>query len=300
MEKGEAVIRADNVTLYSNPSNALTMWKSILMGSMLVVLCVVSARRINGESDPSYPPRVQEDTSRINQYIEKMNALTASDPARAIELGRQAFALSENSDFSQGLIKASRGLAKAFVNMGSLDSALYYHRHALREAEARNDSLEIGISLLKVGSIYRRMSDFSQAVDYSNQAKNIIERYGNQSDLADLYDALQLVYFSLPNYEQAIGYGEKAVALAREVNNRDLLVQALSNLSMNLIETQQYDAAKKALVEAQVLADQTHDLNAESAILVNLGGVSLKQEDYKALHQYADRALVVALVKVKR
>lgn len=263
------------------------------MASLLVVLCIVSARQDKREL--RYVPQgvVQGDTVQVHAFLGRMRDHLASNPSEAIEAGRMAFALSEKDNYYRGRIDASRGLGRAFVNQGSLDSALYYHQYALRQAEAQGDSLEIGISFLRIGSVYRRMSDLPQAVAFATSASPIIEKFGDKSDRADLYDALQLVYYSLPNYELAIGYGERAVSLARETRDQGLLVQALSNLSMNYIERRQYDQAVEALVEAQELAASLRDVNAESAILLNLAGVFLKQEDYRSLHAYADRALLV-------
>lgn len=263
------------------------------MASLLVALCIVSARQDKREI--RYVPQgvVAGDTALIHDHLARMRSQLAADPAQAIAAGRLAFSLSEKANYYRGRIDSSRGLGRAFVNQGSLDSALFYHQYALRQAEAQNDSLEIGISLLKIGSIYRRLSDLNQAVAYSTKASRIIERFGEKTDLAELNDALQLIYFSLPNYKLAIGYGEKAVAQARELKNQSLLVQALSNLSMNYIENQQYERAEKTLVEAQELAASLHDVNAESAVLLNLAGVFLSQENYGALREYADRALLV-------
>ncbi|MEB8329566.1 sensor histidine kinase [Flavobacteriaceae bacterium KMM 6897] len=254
---------------------------------------VISAQQTNTASLNTQLVETKEDTTKVKIFLELMSSYESSEPEKALQYGKMAHTLSEKINFYTGKIRASRGLGKVFVIQGKLDSALYYHQYSLKHAQENKDSINIGASLLKIGSTYRRMSDFKNALDYATKAIKIIESYGDKTSIAEMNDALQLIYFSLPNYEKAILYGSKAVSQARELKNKPLLMQALSNLTLSYNETKRFKESKKALVEAQALATELQDLNAESAILLNLAGVFLKQGDYKTLKEYANKALII-------
>jgi two-component system, NarL family, sensor kinase len=228
-----------------------------------------------------------KDSAAVKLYLEIGSLYEDNDPVMALLYFRKAEQVSREIDYAPGNLKTMRGLANVYRIQGQFDSTLHYYRQAYLLSEKGSDSLNIGISLFNIGSTYRTMTKLDSALYYCLKGSKLIASYGDKSAQAKMNNGMQLLYYYLPNYEKAISYGETAVQQAREVKNNNLLLQSLSNLSMSYKDLQQLDRSISVLREALKLAEKEGDVYAESAILLNLGGVYLEKKDYAQLRKYA-------------
>jgi tetratricopeptide (TPR) repeat protein len=92
--------------------------------------------------------------------------------------------------------------------------------------------------LFSLGDMYFNRKDFEKALENYNKAVE------NKADDAALQYQIGASYFSLSNYPDAAGAFQKAAALAQQdVDNQGLYKDAMFNLGITYIKTEQFDDA---------------------------------------------------------
>ncbi len=233
-----------------------------------------------------------EDTTRVILYntIGDLYEYSITDSAKLYF--RKAMDLATKQNYTQGILKSGRNIIGACLIANQFDSALFYSKINLEEAQKSKDSLAIGIALFNLGTSYRFLSDLESAVKYNLEGARILEAIGQKNIAAQMNDGLQVLYMTMGQYDKAIRYGEKSVQQARELKNDEFLSISLNNLALSYMEIDSLtDKAKKVLEESILASEAVENFSAMSAAYNNLSGIAINQEKYELAAEYARKAL---------
>lgn len=77
------------------------------------------------------------------------------------------FAISESdsSDF-ESLADASDGIGNAYIEKGTLDSALFYYLNSMQFRSGLDDPESLHLNYINIGLVYQIMGDYPKAKDY--------------------------------------------------------------------------------------------------------------------------------------
>jgi len=235
----------------------------------------------------------KEDTAKVNYYnsIGDMYEYSVTDSAKFYY--RKAWDLAASVNFRQGILKSTRNFTGACLVANQFDSALFYSKINLEDAQKFKDSLAIGIAFFNLGISYRFLSQMEMAVKYSLDGARILEASGQKSIAAQVNDGLQVLYMTMGQYDKAIYYGEKAVQQAKELKNNQFLSVALNNLALSYMEIDSLTENAKQVLEESIQASAAiENFSAMAAAYNNLSGIAINQEKYELAASYARKSLV--------
>jgi CHAT domain-containing protein/Tfp pilus assembly protein PilF len=201
---------------------------------------------------------------------EAAEARAAGDPARDVELLREAQALYES-------IGDRRAVA---INLGTQGVAHWYagdwaavesaYERALEARRAIDDHILEGRTLNGLGSVHFQQSEYEQALRWYRQAIELRERTGDRVGLAT-----SLTYAS--NCEQALGrlvearrLLERAVPVLEASGNDRRRLEALSSLGTLYSNMQRTGDAVRSYREALAMIDAAPE--HEATVRLNLAG----------------------------
>jgi tetratricopeptide (TPR) repeat protein len=119
--------------------------------------------------------------------------------------------------------------ARAYLQLGKLDSALFFGNYSYQQAIASNDSNALTNSLYTLGDIHTRLGNTALAL--INYRMAIPYSVGYVFTLPDIYVSMAKLFRQTGQMDSCIVYAEKGLATAQLYNNGDLIFKAAGLLS---------------------------------------------------------------------
>jgi tetratricopeptide (TPR) repeat protein len=170
--------------------------------------------------------------------------------------------------------KARRNEARALLSLGSLriqqnrpDEALQYLEPALAYYQQINSRKEASLVLLLLGRGRRQKGDYAAALAAFQQQLQLAEEIGDQSQKALSQEGIGNVLMRQERYPEALGYFQQSHSIYKSLGMPRGVGNTLTNQSYILWQLGQRDAARRALDEAQALANQSE---GESPVLTDI------------------------------
>jgi two-component system NarL family sensor kinase len=236
----------------------------------------------------------KEDTLAVKLYLDIGAQYEETEPAKAKEYYKKALTLSTKLNFNTGTYKSLTNYGSMFYVTSEYDSLLVYAEKALAISRKINDSLNIGLALINVGTAYGFASNFEAAVQYNLEGLKVVEGKANNKVEVQINDKLQVLYLEMGQFDKGIHYGKKALQQARRLKMPSLTAQILANLALNYSSAGRNDKAKPLLVEALAIAEENGNKFYESGILMILTDLLMETHDYETAKRYAEKSLLLA------
>ena len=183
---------------------------------------------------------------KINALCELGDIYKGSNPAKALEFGKQALELSKKSNYQYGkawafciiasyhhntgnyeksiltfkkslpilkeLKKQSKetsvyiGIGNSFYLQGDYDKAFEYYIKASKLYENVNDEIGYAKAISSIGFVYRTKNEFNKAIHNYQIALKILKRKNDVSGITSTLNNIGVVYLQIKNYDKAIEY----------------------------------------------------------------------------------------------
>ena len=121
-------------------------------------------------------------------------------------------------------------LGTAYRNLGNFKQAIEYYKEDLSIAKEVGNRAGEGSAYGNLGIAYCNLGNFKQAIQYHEKHLSIVKEVGNRAEEGSVYGSLGIAYRNLSNFEQAIKYYENDLSIAKEVGNRAGEGSAYGNL----------------------------------------------------------------------
>ncbi len=174
------------------------------------------------------------------------------------------------------------------------DSSLVLCQKALEVALAQSDSANIAYANAKCARYHILKSDFESATACLNTAIGIQQRIGEQNGLAYSYKLKAIMQKRIGNTADALQLQQEAVRLYKEAGNTAGMSSVLMNLTLDYIESKQYDQAEASL-DTIAAYPETMEGSAAYFYWQNRGTLQAARDDHKAALVYFDTAKTIAL-----
>ena len=248
---------------------------------------------LNKDSLLKLLPSAKEDSNAVFLYIDLGQQYEGNEPETAKHYYRMAGTLSKKINFPLGIIKYITNYTYLLNLQGHYDSSLLLNLQSVDLSRKIKDSLYLGKTLFNTGTSYRMLADYEKAVACYEEAKQLFNRFGNESIEAQADDILQVLYSDLHQYDKAIQLGERSVSLLRKINNPAMLGSALNNLGLSYSSQGKYEKSTPIFNEELTIATETEDKNMEQSACLNLGNNYLQLGELEKVKAFMERALAL-------
>jgi len=271
------------------------------------------------------------------ERIEMLSALTEayqrSNPARAIELGREALVLLEQypdanleseilyqkgrahmwlgeydstrahalqleevataAGYPKGLAESANLLGTSHALRGEFKQALGHFIRAQEQWEGTDDLRGLGNALNNIGIVQMRMGNYDESLDYYLRALAIWEEIGDPEGLSRVLNNTGNVYRELGSHEEALTFYERGLALKEEIGDRRGMALALNNIGIIHIDLGRFDEGLGYYERALEIFEEAGDRNNTGRTLNNISEVYSGKGDHGRALEYADRSLAI-------
>jgi signal transduction histidine kinase len=217
----------------------------------------------------------QLESSSGADRVEFLNALSKAcwqiDPAKALEYGEEAKALSEEIRYETGTAKALNNIGGAYFFLGDVETALDYMHQALTLRKKIGDQEEIITILNNIGIIYDAINDFNQSLEYYLESLKLEQQIGNEKGIAASMNNIGIVYENLSNYNKALEYFLMAMQKYENINDLNGMAATYGNIGLIYGGLTNYDKALEYDLKALAIYEELNDLTGIAGILSNIG-----------------------------
>ncbi|MEW6335785.1 MAG: tetratricopeptide repeat protein [Acidobacteriota bacterium] len=262
---------------------------------------------------------------RVAPLNELAAVLCRRQPARAVDLAREALALAERHADVRGAASAEKNLGLALMVLEQDEEGLAHMNSARRgfaslgerSEEARclgyagmmlshvgktwdaiasvqealaifrelNDDKGVAAATNNLGVMHERLGEYEEALRFNLESLRIEERLGRKIGIANNLNSVGNIHSELGEHLKARDYYRRALALFRELDEQPGVGRCLNNLG-NTYEKQGDDAeALRYFGEALEIAGRIGNRGDEANARNNMGIVLKKQGKYRAARE---------------
>ncbi|ESA32197.1 tetratricopeptide tpr-1 repeat-containing protein [Leptolyngbya sp. Heron Island J] len=193
----------------------------------------------------------------------------------------------------QGESRSLTGFGSIADSLGQYSQALDYYEQALVISREIDDRTGEGATLNNIGLTYHNLGQYSQALNYYEQALRIMRETGNPMSEGTTLNNIGGIYDSLGQYSQALDYYEQTLAIFREIGNRTSEGTTLNNIGSIYNGLGQYLQALDYYEQALRIMREIGNRAGEGITLDNIGLTYHNLGQYSQALDYHDQALVI-------
>ncbi len=239
----------------------------------------------------------KDDTSKVNLLRNICGTIRFTNPAKAIEYGKQGVALSKKLGFDKGTAGNYLNLSTAYTYSDRLDSALYYLNIALQYSHKVGDSNRLGLAYLNRADIFRQLLNFTNSLKDCELALKYADQANNNDVRARINQTIGSVYLQQNLYPQALIYYKNAIVLYEKVKNKRMIAVTLNNMGLIYKNSKKYEKAIGVTKTAIQILDSLKDITNLCIFNTNLADVYFQSKKYAESERYGFIALEYAQVQ---
>ena len=184
------------------------------------------------------------DTSKVKLMWRIASVMSVYSPDTALVFAQKALNLATEIKYTDGQSKAMGVLASTFRKMGNYSRALEYNFKKLPIAEKENNPDDLATVLMNIGIIYRYQEEYQNALLYYYKADSVIQKYRLEDSRYYILMNLGDVYDRLNKTDSAFDYFNKSLIVSTNLRNEDFIGNSMTGLGHTYLKMGNYDFAK--------------------------------------------------------
>ncbi|MCV9385316.1 CHAT domain-containing protein [Reichenbachiella ulvae] len=220
-------------------------------------------------------------------YQEALGLAQGYDYPTAINKFQQCYDLYQDYDQKQvqWSISILSWISHCYLEMGEYAHAIHSSKDALQLAIKENITTDQASLAAGIGMIYYYWGDLPNAIDFTHQSLEYLQKYNQNEQLYDANINLAGYYRKWENYDSAIYHNQKAVEFAM---SREKLAQVLALKELALSQSKAgLNAEARISVEKMLsLAENTDMKNQASAMQLGAAQVYYRLGEYEKAKKY--------------
>jgi len=151
------------------------------------------------------------------------------------------------------------------------------------------------ITLTNLGIINRNLEQYTQALDYYNQALESSEAIDDSIGIGQLFQNIAAVYSDMEENKKSLSYNLKAKSISKNGNHLSIAYATLlNNIGLNYEGLEKPDSASKYLKDALELSIVLNDTYGIADTKINIGRVNLNSSSSNLCRMYVEEGLASA------
>ncbi|MBL0105618.1 MAG: tetratricopeptide repeat protein [Bacteroidetes bacterium] len=198
------------------------------LSSIFLFLLILSAPAFAGKIDSltKIISTASEDTAKVSLLNQLSKSYFATDPDKAIEIGKEAQALAEKLKYKPALAIALKQIGIGYYMQGKYLETLDYWEQSLQVFEELDDKNGQSNILNNIGSVYYDQLDFEKALDHYLQALRLAELTREKLRMASVIGNIGNVYANKEKrttWDKAIEYYKSGLNIGIELKTNSAL-----------------------------------------------------------------------------
>ncbi|MGB3513519.1 MAG: CHAT domain-containing protein [Microcoleaceae cyanobacterium] len=187
-----------------------------------------------------------------------------------------------------GIGRTLNKIAGVYDEQGKYINALEYYKKSLENAQKDKNSEKTIGSLSKIGLTYSQLGWYEQAIDsYEQTLKE------NPPDKANITNKIGAIYRRLKDYSKALEYNEKALATYQENQDNIGIAKTLNYIGVTYRKEEKYSEALEYHQQALTIQQEVGDREGEAITLHNIGLLHLESKKYSESLQFLNHSLIL-------
>jgi transcriptional regulator with GAF, ATPase, and Fis domain len=217
-----------------------------------------------------------------------------SQHPKALRAYQKSLAHSEACDYAHGIAAACDSLGNTYRKMGNFSRALEYNLRSQKIRKQMGDIFLLADSLNNIGVLYVDSGDLQKAMDYERECLAVRERIGDDLGKSVCHLNLGIVYQGLEMYAEAIKSFNRRIAIRRKFHDRVGQANALNNIGIIYRITGDLDQAIDGLEESLALNTELGMTEGIINALASLGQVYAEIGHLQKAKELLRRGLTLA------
>jgi CHAT domain-containing protein len=214
------------------------------------------------------------------------------DYQKAKILYQQALTAAKKTTSKTSTLESLYRLAGANYNIDTALSRKQY-TEALALAVALGNKDKQIYSLLNIGALLAKQSDYVNSVDLFKQALAIAQTESNLFDQAECYSFMGIAADERQEFDSAFAYLNRSLNLFNAIQNKAKIPAIYRRIANLYVSTANYTEAEKNYNLAFQMADSTNNKAEQSVILSERSYLELLRGNNKAAIQHLDSSNVI-------
>ncbi|WP_430408980.1 tetratricopeptide repeat protein [Kordia sp.] len=185
---------------------------------------------------------------------------------------------------------AYNNLGVLYQRLGVIDSSLANYAKALDYRIKVNDSTSIAKSYNNLASLYRHKGAYQKALDFYFKALSIYKSYELQKETSDALNGIGLLYKNLDDYDKALSYLEESYEYRKKLKNPRLIASSINNIATIYYEKEDYTQAKTYYQNYLEFALKIGDKRGLAGAYSNLGNINASEKKTEEAIDYYTKA----------
>jgi tetratricopeptide (TPR) repeat protein len=214
---------------------------------------------------------MRADSTRLDQLNDLAYYLRSTDPGAALRRANEAVGLARRIGDIPRLATALnyKGLAQSVL--GNDSAALEAFGECLKIRTNRHDSAGMGSVLHNIGISYFNRSDYTQALEYQQNAYDLFQAIGHRAGIAACLNSLGVVFLYLSDFPRALQYYFQALRLHENTGDRQNIASAYTNIGLVYDHWGNYPKSLEYQRKALAIFSETKSLYEMQNCLSNMG-----------------------------
>jgi tetratricopeptide (TPR) repeat protein len=222
---------------------------------------------------------------------------------KAEEYYNQAIGLVESFPFGQEkhqkLLQLLENSGDVEITLGKQDMAIRSYHKALNIGEKNKllPSFKEAQIYRKIGYVYHRISDYSQAISYYHKALKKSKQISTDDEYMEFITTcnwLGMTHFFKGDYQQCLAWSETGIGLSKKKKHLPLIEQSYNNMGMVACSRGEYEQAIEFFNKCLEIQLKVQDKYRLSYIYTNLGVINVNLGQYDQASDYYYKALGLA------
>ncbi|NND93843.1 MAG: sensor histidine kinase [Flavobacteriales bacterium] len=265
------------------------MPKNHLLTYLTIILCLQAVAQKNILELRREVLELPEDTFLVLK-LEKLGAHyleVALDSSKVY--ASRGLELSEELDYSKGVIKHSNILGNYHQRKGDADSARIYYDRVLDLSQATDDIKGKAIALNNIAILHTYSGEYPEAIKLYQEALAAEEVIGDQKGIAEAYNNIGVVHYYMGDIPTTLEYFERSVGISEEIGDTAVVKKGYNNLGALYDYTKEYDKALEYFQKSYNLAEILGQKKEMGIMLNNIATTYSGKKDYvKAMDTYEE------------
>jgi class 3 adenylate cyclase/Tfp pilus assembly protein PilF len=258
-----------------------------------ILLFFVLIAALAGASQPAVQPlRAEQDTTFVNDLLQKSSEQFTSDTGKAISLAKEAKSLADQINFPKGAATALKNIGIVYYLQGMHLEALDYYNQSLQQFIAINDYNGIARLYSNIGIVYYDRGDDTKALENYLQSLKFAELSKDKLRILVSLNNVGGIYFiKRATYDKALDYYTRAMQLCEELGKQEELGVICVNIGSIYFEKNEDQKALQYFQKAlNAYGDSEGSLNVYNA----MGKLYKRQGRFELAIETHNKALSIA------
>ena len=273
------------------------MWRKYLIIFCLFVRAALIPHEVKGYQIDSLIRNLatlEEDTNKVNLYLDIAFKMTFSDAKKSIYYADSALRLATKIDFFKGIYTAQNRLGLAYLYQENFSKALEFSLRALDNHERINDPTGVARDLNLIGMIYSNQEKLSESIAIYNQLLATLPKGKLPIAWASAYSNLGMAQFDLGQLDSAFLNYEKSLEVLVASGDLDRTAFVLDNMANVLIEKGKFDEAINLLNQSILLNEKEENKDGVGENYLKLARIYLLSKKYDQSINYLNKTLAIS------